>query len=368
VKGVRGMDGNLTPTDSESAILAQDACYLYCVAPAFGLSGLDLRGLDDVNVYQIVFGEISAVVHDCPAVPYAGDDERVQTWLLAHHAVIDAVWDQTGTVLPVTFDVIIRGDSGQQARAQVVAWLEENYESFQDKLNSLQGKSELVIQVNWDRAAAMQEIVSTDSEVGLLKEELQGKPKGMVFFYRQKIEKLVWQKADAVVEEICHTYLERIQALSIQTAVNKPKRLDNLEMLLHLSVLIDREKISDVGMLLGELEARQGMFVHFTGPWPPYSFAMAPRDCEKTDCLERGGSMEEQNTGENILAAMLRLARKLQSDGQFHEACDLYFRIMDSSSETGEAEAAKEALFAIAYDYERRGLVHMALDLYEKLR
>jgi tetratricopeptide (TPR) repeat protein len=361
------MDGNLTPVDAEATIPVQDACYLYCVAPAFDLSGLDLRGLDDAAVYQIAFREISAVVHDCPAVPYAGDDERVQAWLLAHHAVIDRVWDQTGTVLPLTFDVIIKGGSGQQAREQVVAWLKENYESFRDKLNDLQGTAELVIQVNWDRAAAMQEIGSTDSEVGQLQEELQGKPKGIVFFYRQKIEKLVRQKADAIVEAICHTYLERIRALAVQTSINKPKHLDSLEMLLHLSVLVDREKISEIGMVLGELEARQGIAIHFTGPWPPYSFAMTPRGCEKTDCLERGESVEEKKTGGDILTAMLRLARKLESDGQFHEACDLYFKILDSSGETDEAEAAREALLAIAYDYERKGLVHMALDLYEKL-
>ena len=77
--------------------------------------------------------------------------------------------------------------------------------------------------------------------------------------------------------------------------------------------------------------------------------------------------MEEQKTGGNILAAMLRLAGKLESDGQLHQACELYFKILDSSGETSEAEAARKALLAIAYDYERKGLVHMALDLYEKL-
>jgi hypothetical protein len=149
------MNDDLLPVDTEAEIPAEDACYLYCVAPALDLSRLDLRGLDDAGVYQIVLGEISAVAHDCPAVPYAGEGERVQAWLLAHHAVIDRVWDQTGTVLPLTFDVLIKGGPGQQARERVIAWLKENYESFRGKLNDLQGTVELVIQVNWDRAAAM---------------------------------------------------------------------------------------------------------------------------------------------------------------------------------------------------------------------
>jgi hypothetical protein len=346
----------------------QKGCYLYCVAPALDLSGLDLRGLDGAGIYQVAFGDIGAVVHDCPAIPYAGESEQARAWLLAHHAVVDTVWEQAGTVLPVTFDVIIKGDSEQQARAQVVAWLEENYESFRNKLDGFKGKAELVIQVNWDRVAAIQEIASTDSEVGQLQDELQGKPKGIAFFYQQKMEKLIRQKADAMVEEICQAYLERIRALAVKTFINKPKRLDDLEMLLNLSILADREKISEIGEVLGELEARRGIAVHFTGPWPPYSFAMTPQTCEETDCIERGESMEELETDRDVLAAMLRLAGKLENDGRLHEACELYFKVMNSSVGTGEAETARKALLAIAYDYERKGLVHMALDLYEKLK
>ncbi len=362
------MNDDLPPFVNDAGDPAQEGCYLYCVAPALDLSGLNLCGLDGASVYQIAFRDLGAVVHDCPAVPYVGGSEQAEAWLLAHHAVIDKVWEQTGTVLPVTFDVIIAGGSGQQARARVVSWLEENYESFRNKLNDLQGKTELVIQVNWDRAAALQEILSTDNEIRQLQEEMQGKPKGMAFFYRQKIEKLIRQKADARVEEICQAYLQRIQDLAVQTFINKPKRLDGPEMLLNLSVLVDREKISGIGWVLGELEARQGIAIHFTGPWPPYSFTMTPQTCEKADCLERGENMEERKTGGNIPAAMLRLAGKLESDGRLHEACELYFKILDSAARTSEAETAREALLAIAYDYERKGLVHMAMDLYEKLQ
>ncbi len=342
-------------------------CYIYCVTLVLDIPGLSLQGLDGAGVYQIAFRDIGAIVHDCPPVPYSGESEQAQDWLLAHHNVIDTVWEQSGVVLPVTFDVIIKGDSGQHARDQVVAWLEENYESFRDKLDSLQGRVELAIQVNWDRASALQEIVSADGEIGQLQEELLGKPKGMAFLYQQKIEKLIRQKSEARAGEICNSYLQRIQALSVQTCVNNLKRLDSLEMLLNLSVLVDREKISEIGRVLGELEALQGIDVHFTGPWPPYSFAMTSQACERTDCIEGGEGMEGQKTGGDVVAAILRLAGKLESDGRLHEACELYFKVLNSSAGTKEGQTARKALMNIAYEYERKGLVHMALDLYEKL-
>ncbi|MGD0152329.1 MAG: GvpL/GvpF family gas vesicle protein [Thermacetogeniaceae bacterium] len=269
------MSDSSASSATDTAPAALQGCYLYCVAPVFDLVGLNIRGLDDVNVHQISIREIGAVVHDCPAVPYEGENEQARAWLLVHHAVIDAIWERVETVLPMTFDVIIKGDSRQSARAQVAAWLEENYESFRDKLSSLRGKAELAIQVNWDRKAVLREIIAADSEVKQLQSELQGKPKGLAFFYQQKMEKLIRQKADSVVDELCQASLRKIQALSVQTCVNKPKRLDGLEMLLNLSVLADKANISAIGAVLGDLQARQGMDIHFTGPWPPYSFAMA---------------------------------------------------------------------------------------------
>ncbi|MGD0152328.1 MAG: hypothetical protein ABSC17_00995 [Thermacetogeniaceae bacterium] len=77
--------------------------------------------------------------------------------------------------------------------------------------------------------------------------------------------------------------------------------------------------------------------------------------------------MEEQKKDGELLAAMIRLANKLENDGRTHEACALYFKILDGSPETENAEIARKALLNVAYEYERRGLVHMALDLYERL-
>ena len=45
-----------------------------------------LRGLDGQLVRAIRGGELTALVHDCPAEPYQGDEDRVKAWVLAHRS------------------------------------------------------------------------------------------------------------------------------------------------------------------------------------------------------------------------------------------------------------------------------------------
>lgn len=246
--------------------------YVYCVAPLVDLAGKSLRGLEGAEVYQIAFQDIGAVVHACPPVPYLGEGEQVKAWLLAHHEVVDAVWEMTGTVLPMSFDVIIKGDTHTSADDNVIHWLQENHSAFRTKLAALKGKVELGIQVVWNRAAAAEQIAAEDPEIRKLQGELRGKPKGVAFFYQQLTEKRVKNKLDETADAICATYLKEIQALTCETLSNKPRRLDQGEMLLNLSVLADRNRIEDIGMLLGSLQETTGTEVRFTGPWPPYSF------------------------------------------------------------------------------------------------
>ena len=46
---------------------------------------------------------------------------------------------------------------------------------------------------------------------------------------------------------------------------------DGRQMLLNLSCLMQQGS-TDLGRLLDEIEKAMGVFVRFTGPWPPYSF------------------------------------------------------------------------------------------------
>jgi len=63
----------------------------------------------------------------------------------------------------------------------------------------------------------------------------------------------------------------------------------------------------------------------------------------------------------------MRLAKQLNSAGRASEARELYLKVIDNFPESEEACEAKKALLSQAHEYERQGMVHTALDVYQKL-
>ena len=103
--------------------------YVYCVVSAGEKAGLGAIGIEGHEVYTAVHNDLCALVHDCMAQPYQSDDAEVATaWVMAHHQVVDTAWKRWGTVLPLTFNTIIRAADGSNAEENLAAWLGTEYE------------------------------------------------------------------------------------------------------------------------------------------------------------------------------------------------------------------------------------------------
>src|SRR3990172_7132909 len=83
--------------------------YVYCVAPGGEEMTLGEIGIEGHAVYTVAHEGTCALVHDCPAQPYQSEDGSIAVaWVLTHHQVVEAAWKRWGTVLPLTFNTIIR--------------------------------------------------------------------------------------------------------------------------------------------------------------------------------------------------------------------------------------------------------------------
>ena len=86
--------------------------YIYCIAEGSESAVFGRIGIEDNEVYTIPYSDFCAVVHDCPAEPYRSDDQEVvKHWVVKHQEVIDEAWERFGTVIPIGFDTIIRGNT-----------------------------------------------------------------------------------------------------------------------------------------------------------------------------------------------------------------------------------------------------------------
>ncbi len=247
--------------------------YVYCIMPDTGKKHWGEIGVDGQAVYTIPYKDISALVHDCPLEPYQGDDDTVKEWVWTHSQVVDAAWAEADSVLPMTFDCIIRPAEGQTVEETVVAWLQAEYDGFKMKLEEFRGKVELGVQIFWLVDAISEKIVEANEEIRRLRQEMAGKPKGMAYFYQQKIEKALKQALEAKADEDYRRYHRQITPYAEGVHVNKAKRpAEGKQMLMNLSLLVRKDRVKELGEELEKIEGEHEVEVHFTGPWPPYSF------------------------------------------------------------------------------------------------
>ena len=244
--------------------------YVYCVLPG-EIRDWQLQGLDGKPVRAICAAGMTALVHDCLPEPSQGDDEKVKSWVLAHSDVVDAAWERSGTVLPLAFDTIIRPGDGLEGDMRVMQWLKSEGFRFRGMMERLKGKVELGVQVIWDQHLVGQSVGQDNDEIRKLRSEMADKPKGMAYFYKQKIEKALHQAIEAKAEEDCRSCYRQVSALFPELRSNTLKKLPDRLMIVNLSVLVPRERVSELGALVSGFQA-DGVEVRFTGPWPPYSF------------------------------------------------------------------------------------------------
>lgn len=252
----------------------EEGMYLYCVADTGERASLGAIGIAGNKVYTIPYNDICAVVHNCPAQPYQSDkQEVVKTWVIEHQGVVDTAWRKWTTVLPSSFDTIIKGESQENAEQNMRDWLKREHENLKSKLNKVRDKAEYGVQIFWDPKVMVQNLLETSPEIRELNEESKCKPKGLAYMYRQKLENLIKHEMETGADTCFRVFYNRIKKHTCDLHVEKTKKAEqNQQMILNLSCLVHKEEYAHLGEELSQIGQMKGFSVRFTGPWPPYSF------------------------------------------------------------------------------------------------
>lgn len=248
--------------------------YIYCIAANAERVKLGRVGIDENEVYTIPYHDICAVVHDCPAEPYQSDDQAVvEVWVMRHQKVVDAVWERWSTVLPLSFDTIIKAGPIGNSEQNVEEWLKSEYEVLKRKMERVKGKAEYGVQVFWNPKLIAQNLAETSPEITRLDREIRAKPRGMAYIYRQRLENIIKREMETKADECFKDFYSRIRQHADDIRVEKTKKAEpDLQMIMNLSCLVDRDRNTELGEELDKINQTAGFSVRFTGPWPPYSF------------------------------------------------------------------------------------------------
>jgi len=247
--------------------------YLYGVIEGVHQQALEIKGIGGNPVFTVPCAEISAVVQECKE-PYSAEDTQLMTeWILVHQAVIDLAWEKFETVIPFSFDTIIIAKDGRSAMENLQEWLVKESTSLQEKLKTLKGKAEYGVQISWDPQLVAPRIIKNDAEIQRLQEETCQKSPGTAYLLKQKLENLLRLRleiaADVYFKECYQKIRASVEALQVgKTRKEEPPR----QMLANFSCLASKVDIAKLGKELEKITQIEGLFVRFTGPWPPYSF------------------------------------------------------------------------------------------------
>ncbi|MGV1005997.1 MAG: GvpL/GvpF family gas vesicle protein [Candidatus Nanopelagicales bacterium] len=245
--------------------------YLYCIAADRSegdVLTVSAPALDGGAVQVISQDGLTVVAHSCPAEPYQGSADEVREWILAHNTVVTEVWEKTGTVLPMAFDSIVTADGGRDAETALAVWLDEHRRALGVVLDELDGKVELGVRVYYDAPTEPSERVAV--------------ARGHAYFQNQVLKRQEAADRQVRLDGEANRVVEALGTLAHSIRVNSPGAATQTEdeaggrELLSVSILVERQHVADVGTFLDTV-ADGGYRVRFTGPWPPYSFAGAPR-------------------------------------------------------------------------------------------
>jgi len=250
------------------------ARYLYCIFEGSEEITLGNIGIEGCSVYTIPYQDLCAVVHNCLPEPYKSEDqEKMKSWATAHEKVVEVAWERFGTVLPLGFDTIIKGEEGIAPDENMKKWLKDDYENLRQKLGKLKDGAEFGVQVFWDPKIISEGLIETNLEIKKLSEEIKSKSKGLAYMYKQKLENLLKKEMEKEADRYFKDFYEQIRKCVDQIKVERTKKLEeDKQMLLNLSCLIFKGKSKTLGEELEKINHIKGFFVRFTGPWPPYSF------------------------------------------------------------------------------------------------
>lgn len=258
---------------SNGDVLEAEKLYVYAVVPAGEYRPTSV-GIDSSPLHAVGRPEgPRAVVHTHRAGPYDGPDEDVKRWILQHSEVIEDAWQGAGSVLPVSFNVIVRADveTGATAEVQLEEWLEGESASLLKRLEDLDGTSELRVEVSLDRGLYLED----HAEIRSIRAEMADRPAGVRRLLEKRLEKTEKEIADQAADELYPTIRARIarQCLEIEE-YRTPSSESDRTPILTTACLVTTPGIQGLG---AELTAIQNELpaaaIRFLGPWPPYSFS-----------------------------------------------------------------------------------------------
>ena len=236
--------------------------YLYGITLAEGAVPVEVPGIENAEVEQIIEGPLAAIV---TRVTTQKKIRAQRSNLAAHHHVLRDLTDQR-PILPVAFGTI----AGSEERLREV--LRQNHDLLVERLKRLRGKVEMGLSVCWETPNIFEFFVATHRELEQMRDRLFRPGKQPTFEEKVEMGKLF--------ESLLHESRQRhtrqvIEALSPYCAEIRSIDPGEEKTIMKLACLVEenRRQQWEEGIEIVARHFDNHYCFKYTGPWAPHNFA-----------------------------------------------------------------------------------------------
>jgi Gas vesicle synthesis protein GvpL/GvpF len=224
-------------------------------------------------------GALAAIVRRVPLAQFSeealrahGDDTAwIAEMARRHNQVIVAIHEEQAILPAKLGSVYARAEDVQAAVAGV-------HEALRAQLERVEGCDEWAVHMYADRAAIEQRVAAHPT-IQALQQEIAAAGPGRAYLLQRKLDEERAAATDQALREMAQAEYEHLARGAAAGQLTQPARSasethDEIEVL-RAAFLVPR---ASADTFLAELrscvEGREGVHCEYSGPWPPYSFAV----------------------------------------------------------------------------------------------
>jgi hypothetical protein len=187
----------------------------------------------------------------------------------SHNDVIEAIHAQQ-PILPARLGVVYAHVD------EVVSALRPAHDALRRQLDHMEARDEWAVHLYAECATVQDHISAEDPAIRLLREECAASRPGLAYFLQQKLRAVLEAATSHTLSSLARNAFERLADCAVAGQVNDVGPAADPEgevEILRASFLVDRNATERFkNKLCAEILA--GVRYEFSGPWPPYSFAV----------------------------------------------------------------------------------------------
>ncbi|HEX9057422.1 MAG TPA: GvpL/GvpF family gas vesicle protein [Ktedonobacterales bacterium] len=260
--------------------------YLYGVTRADRQSGDGAGELIEEREYAptrpVVEGDLAAVVRRVPLAEFgeealrerAGDVAWLERMARRHNEVIEAIHRER-TVLPAKFGSVYTSLEGLRAA------LAEEHDTLLGQLARLDGSDEWGVRLYGDLASIWRWTETQHAGVRHLREDLKAATPGRAYLLRKKLADERAGAADQMLDELVERAYGQLARRAVAGQITRrisgarAGQQEGEAEILRAAFLVPRAAVEAFLDDLGAVAKSQpGLRCQYSGPWPPYSFAV----------------------------------------------------------------------------------------------